>query len=736
MKINRFKISTDGIEALKQNWKPDLLSGFLIFLMAFPLCLGIAMATGFPPLSGILSAIIGGMLVTFLQGSYLTIKGPAVGLIAIIYSCVETMGKGDLWMGYKLTLAVIVATGIFQMLLGVFRAGIIADFFPSSAVYGMLAGIGIIIITEQFHVMMGASINTPNNLEAIASIPYSIIHMNPEIACIGILSLLLLFGIPLIENKYIQRIPTPALVLFITIPLGFYFDLEHVHKYQFSGYEYEIGPSYLLPSNILDGIHGPDFSVVFTKDFFYFVVMFTLVGSLESISGTKAIDILDPNKRKSNLNKDLLGVGIGNTIAGLVGSLPMTTVFSRSAANVSNGAKTKWSNFFHGLFLLLFVLLFPGLVHQIPLAALSAMLIHTALRLASPKVFIEIYRVGKEQLIIFLVTLFVTISSDVIVGIFMGICTKLFIHLYNGAPLRSLFKSRVTVNKSNENIYTLHVHDAAIFSNYLGFKKHLDEIPLGNKIVVDFSTAKLIDHTTMEHLHHYGEDYIRAGGEISLKGLENFKPLSMHPLSYRIYNENFSPADHIPRSKQLKNLARSIQFSYRENCPIIQSNFGKFSSENMVVKYEGNLMTTKIGEYNYSISDLSIVGGGSMKAQISQITALSISNLHLGIPIFKLSEEELIDKIMEKAFINDIDFDEYPRFSKIYKLKGLNEVEVRKFFTKDIIEFFEQNEVYQIESLGAELIIYKPKNILTPEEIIRLLEYGKNLIKTIQNRTA
>jgi MFS superfamily sulfate permease-like transporter len=727
MKTESLEIPKEGWLGMKENWKSDMLSGFLVFLIALPLCLGIAMAGKFPPIAGIMTAIVGGILVTFFHGSYATIKGPAAGMIVVVIGSVEALGKGDAWLGYKLTLAVIVVSGIIQILFGVFRTGVLGDFFPSSAVHGMLAAIGVIIGVKQFHIAMGVKPEAKGTFGLIGEIPHTLAHLNPEIAIIGGISILILFLLPLVKNKYIKMVPAPMLVILISIPLGFYFDLEHAHTYLVNGSEFAVGPNYLvsLPNNILDGITLPDWSQIFSGDSIKYIAMFALVGSLESLISTKAVDILDPYKRKSNLNKDLMAVGIGNTICGFIGALPMISEIVRSSANINNGAKTKWSNLFHGVFLLAFVVLAPGLIHHIPLAALAAMLVFTGYRLASPKVFKETYRVGKEQLLIFVVTLVVTLLEGLLEGIFAGILVKFLLHIYSGAPLRSLFSSKIKVVKGNDNVYTLSLTDSAIFSNYLGFKRVLDKIPTGNHIVLDFSNVRIVDHTVMEHLHHYGEDYHRSGGDMVIRGMEKLKPWSSHPLSYRVLAKA-SEIDEIkdPREKELKALAKSLGFDYTSSNPSNRSNFGRFSAEPLRVKYEGNILSGKIEGNRYHVSDLSIVKGGEFKAQILHVTVLSISDLHIGMPIFTMQKEGLL----EKTFINDIDFKSHPDFSNKYVLNGINEEHVRTFFTKEIIEFFEKHDIYNVECLGAELLIYKSNTLANAGEIKALLEFGKELV--------
>ena len=269
-----------------------------------------------------------------------------------------------------------------------------------------------------------------------------------------------------------------------------------------------------------------------TGIFIKFVIMFALVGSLESLLTVKAMDMLDPYKRKSNANKDLIATGIGNTFVAFLGGLPMISEVARSSANIANGGKTRWANFFHGIFLLVFVLVATPVIEMIPNAALAAMLISVGIKLAHPKEFIHTFHIGKEQLAVFLITIIFTLVEDLLVGIAAGVVLKMIIHLYLGTPISSFFKAP-TVVSFNENQYLVEIDKSAIFSNYLGIKRKLEEIPDGFHVTIDLKNTKLVDHSVMENLHRFQEDYEENGGTVKIIGLEKHQPVSEHALAAR-----------------------------------------------------------------------------------------------------------------------------------------------------------------------------------------------------------
>jgi MFS superfamily sulfate permease-like transporter len=539
------------------NLRFDLVAGFLVFLIAMPLCLAIARACGYPPIAGIWTAVIGGVICSLLSNSELTIKGPAAGLIVIIYGAVTELGAefgaglpdvDRAMLGYRLALGVGVTAGVIQILLGLICAGRLADFFPLTPVHGMLASIGLIIIAKQAFEVLGAPPEKgAGPLKLFASLPSAFTGMNPEIAIIGLVSLGILFGLPLLRYRWLRRIPAQLIVLVAAVGLGLAFDLEHKHAYLFPDSffdtnhraEFEVGPRFLvdMPEVLQDASAAfalPDFRGVVTPTGIQYVILFCLIGSLESLLSAKAIELLDPWRRKTNFDRDLLAVGVANTICSAVGALPMISEIVRSKANIDNGARTKSSNFFHGIFLLAFVLVCPNLIHRIPLAALAAMLVYTGFRLASPREFVRTYKVGSEQFIVFMGTIVATLATDLLIGIAVGIGLEVLFHIRHGCPVGGLLRSDVDIVPEGDRMVVVVVKKAAVFSNWLGLRSAIvREAADRDDVVIDLSHTQFVDHSVMEKLHLLRQDFAHSGKHLKVIGLDEHTPLSPHPLAAR-----------------------------------------------------------------------------------------------------------------------------------------------------------------------------------------------------------
>ncbi|MEU5697070.1 SulP family inorganic anion transporter [Actinosynnema sp. NPDC020468] len=511
--------------------KSDLKSGFLVALIALPLCLGIAVASGFPPIAGVLTAIVGGILGGLLGGAPLTIKGPAAGLIVIAVGAVHDLGQGDLVAGYRKALAVGVVAALVQVVFGLLRAAGIGVAMSPSVVHGMLAAIGVIIIAKQAHVVLGVKPKAETPFGLLAEIPRSASHANPYILLVGAISLVLLFCLPLVRARWSKVVPAPLIVLAVAIPIGLWLHLDRPHDYTFLG-SHHLGPEYLvrLPGSLLDAVTFPDFSEVFGATSIQYVVMFALIGTIESTLTVLAVDSLDPARRTSDVNRDLLAVGVGNLTSALIGGLPMISEIVRSKANLDSGAKSRWSNVCHGAILLLFVALIPGVVQTIPLAALAAMLVYTGFRLASPREFRHVGQIGVDQLALFLTTLLVTLATDLLMGVAAGLVLKLVLHVARGVPLPAFVpRPQATVT---DGVLRIRVPKAAIFPALLPLRRLLARHGADvTEVVVDVREASFVDHTFLSRLDELARELPHA--TLTVEGLDEFEAASAHPHATR-----------------------------------------------------------------------------------------------------------------------------------------------------------------------------------------------------------
>lgn len=496
--------------------KNNLISGFIIFLIALPLSIGISMASGAPPTAGILAAIVGGILGSLVSGSYVTISGPAAGLIVVILEAVNHLGQGDVAKGFKLTLFATVVAGLVQLGMGLGRLGTLGLAVPINALHGLLASIGVIIITKQIFVLGGIKAKAEVILMQIPEFFQRFGELNFEILMIGVVGLVLVIAFN--QIKGLSKIIPPALasIIFGYI-MSFVVDLEHEHIVDVFGGHFTVGPRFLLnvPVNISEYFLSPLFQVDDVVLFAKCVFTIAFVASIESVLSTYAVDKLDPLKRSSDLNKDLVSKGLCNMILGFIGGIPIISEIVRSTANVGNGGTHRWSNLFHGFFILLFIVVAPGLLNHIPLASFAAVLIFVGYRLANPMQLKAVAHDGKDQLAVFLTTLIVTLCTDLLIGIFAGILLEFIIDVVRAGGVGSVLKLQFESKSSNDRDL-INITGAVTFMNMLKIKSLIDKSQ-AKHIDIDFTKAHFVDFTSKVFIGNYSKSV--EGKVVHVKGM-------------------------------------------------------------------------------------------------------------------------------------------------------------------------------------------------------------------------
>lgn len=726
-----------GISGFKKNGFKNLMSGFVVSLIALPLALGLAIASGVPPMAGIIATIVGGILVSILGGSYVTIAGPGNGLVVVILSSVIALGGDNLVLGYAYTLGAIVVSGAIIALLGFLRLGNLSDFFPSATIQGMLSAIGLIIIAKQIHVMLGVEgVTAPNNLMLLAEVPNSIAKITqavsiPWVSIIGIISLGIMAFYSKITNRVFQMVPAPMWIVLLVVGFFYYFEW-------FSVAEYPIASQFLIqiPSNISESFQLADFSAWQRTEFFVAVFSITLIASIESLLSINAVDKLDVYKRRSNVNKDLKALGLSTMVSGFIGGLPVVAVIARSSVNVNQGATSQVANLAHSVFVALFVVLFSSLLNTIPLSALAGILVYTGYKLASPQKFKQMYQFGKDQFIVFLVTLFATLLLGLINGIIIGILTTFVIQFVLMESrlefVRKPFRPNTLLYQEDDGKLHLSVKGHSSFLNYLTLKKKLDSIPPGKHLILDFSLTTFVDNSVMEHIHHYRSDFEKKNSILEVIGLDIHDPTSSHPFAARRMMKltSFMEKGGVlsNRQKKLKLFAKEIGWTFKTNSlfkvPKLEA-FPFFRTRTIDHAY--NIFKGEHNGIKLSLMDVEFFEGEFIAKEVFKHTVLLISP-PFSIPKFRLDKERLLDRLAGLAGFEDHNIEGYEDFSRRFKLQGKDIEGIKNFFSHDIILFFESHPYYHLESDGKNILIFKGLRPSTISEIKALACYGKELI--------
>lgn len=502
-------------------FKTDIQSGVVVFLVALPLCLGIALASGAPLFAGIIAGVIGGIVVGTLSNSQLSVSGPAAGLTAIVLAAISSLGS------YETFLMAVVLAGGLQLLLGLAKAGTISNYFPSNVIEGMLTAIGIIIILKQlphaigydadnegdfFFIEKGEGHNTFSSI--IDAINYS--HLGAVLVTLVSLAILIAFNkVAFLKN--LKVVPGALVAVIAGVLLN--------EAFKSSGSNLAIAQEHLvnLPvpqsfSDFIGQFSRPDFAAITKPEVWIVALTIAIVASIETLLCIEAADKLDPLKRYTNTNVELFAQGTGNILSGLIGGLPMTSVIVRTSANINSGGRTKVATIAHGVFLLLAVLTIPTVLNKIPLACLAAILLMIGYKLASPTVFRHMWKNGKYQMVPFIITVVAVVFTDLLKGVAIGLVVSIFYILRANLKLAYFFKKE---EYHAGEVVTLKLAQEVSFLNKAAIKQTLSHLPENAKLVIDASDTFYIDHDVLELIR----DFLNIGSkdkniEVTLTGFK------------------------------------------------------------------------------------------------------------------------------------------------------------------------------------------------------------------------
>ena len=475
-----------------KNLKADIPASIVVFFVALPLCLGIALASGAPLFSGLIAGIVGGIVVGALSGSAIGVSGPAAGLAAIVLVAISTLG------GFENFLLAVVLGGIIQVLFGILKAGVIGYYFPSSVIKGMLTGIGIIIVIKQIPYFFGIDKNTAESSTFIDM--FSQINLGATlIACIG-LSILIIWNVWLSKSfKIFQIIQGP--VVAVAVGIIYYIITRDSSTFSIDSAKLVSVPVPEDISSFLGQFSSPNFNQITNPQIWVTAFTIALVASLETLLCVEATDKLDPRKRVTPTNRELLAQGTGNIISGLIGGLPITQVIVRSSANIQSGGKTKSSAIIHGFLLLISLIIIPTLLNKIPLSVLAAVLFIVGYKLARPQLFAAIYKQGWKQFVPFIITVLGIIFTDLLVGIGMGLAVGIVIILIKNYQ-NSHF---LHIEKENDGIEKIKMTFAeeVTFINKGAILKELEQIAPNTKLEINVKNTRFLDYDIIEILEDF-----------------------------------------------------------------------------------------------------------------------------------------------------------------------------------------------------------------------------------------
>jgi MFS superfamily sulfate permease-like transporter len=503
--------------------KHDLPAGLSVFFVALPLCLGIALASGAPVYAGIVSGIVGGLVVSFLSGSSLSVSGPAAGLTTVVSAAIISLGD------YRVFLLTVMIAGLFQVVLGLFKLGSIANYFPSAVIKGMLAAIGIMLMIKQIPVALGYDqpdfwtsgiLGLFKTKNLVTYFHYFNQHTARGAIIITVLAIFILVFLHQAFFRKNNLIPASLLVVIAAVLMNFILQKAAIH---FSLKQTQLVN---IPPNLFSQVAFPDFSKLFSSvEILKDGLLIGLLASLETLLCIEAIDKLDEHNRITPVNRELIAQGIGNFTCGLLGAIPITAVIVRGAANVDAGARTKLSSATHGAFLLLAVVLFPFLLNKIPLASLAAILIMTGFNLTKPKLYRHMWSLGWKQFLPFIFTIAVILLTDLLIGVSIGLLVSIYFIIRNN--FKAEYKMEKT-RKHETDVYLIRLNTNVTFLNKVKLKEALENVPPYAVLTIDGTACNFIDYDILEIISEFAHKAHDRHIELHVNGIQKVNTSAIH----------------------------------------------------------------------------------------------------------------------------------------------------------------------------------------------------------------
>lgn len=750
----------NGLAGLK-HWRYDLLAGMQVALVSLPLSLGIAIASGAPPVTGLVSAIIAGLIFPFLGGAYVTISGPAAGLAPALLAGMLVLGGGDLSEGYPLILVAIFLTGVIMIILAQLKAGkLVAMFLPVTVVEAMLAAIGLMIIIKQVPSLVGDLSSTAKPmLESILTLPESFLRIDPLVMLIGAVCLFLMFYLNRTRHEWMRKIPAPLTVCAIGIGFGYLFSLDAAYLIS-------------MPENLLEeGITLPAFNEVFSRSELWaaviiIVITLTLIDSIESLATVSAVDKIDPYRRKSEPNTTLRAMGVSNVLSSMAGGLTIIPGGIKSRANIDAGGRTLWANFANAIFLLLFLFFAAKLIGRIPLAAIGAVIVYVGWRLCEPKVFIKTKSIGRDHIIVFVSTIIAILATDLLVGIIIGIVIQLMLNSYLLAPslrmvitgrispkecitavlsvVAVMFRSPVIQMRENGDDNGQHLSQLSLKSltgfNLLMVDRAINRIPEDSGIRLVLSeSGRMIDRTTMEYLHELQEDCLQGNRLFEIVGLERFHPFTDHPFSTRVQDKSFvrERAERDSREHDMKELSGKLGFRFTPETVATLDRHDFVYLRRGANRQERNTMTGDHEGYRVRVFDYSHTSAPEYYVEHRHTLVVLQPDPTLAgkLPDLAFTPGHYLERYLIAQY-SELDLSEIDQpFTQKYRVFAKDQAAVSSLLNTELTGLMVAHAGSYVEIRRGALLVFRPGNDLEQTDaVVDLMDFASRLLTTITAR--